>query len=313
MKKVLFLTLIFLHCKEYLPPSAGRARDVVVVTPYVDALSPEISIMLETIHYTPQPEKKYKVKYMSPSHFDIAVKYHTLLLCLTPKSEIYEKYFSSMPLKDSFTLYRMEDVFADKQLVLLLIGKDPSSLQKGLKTYREKIRKFIDEELLQRLWDYTYLGGVNEKAQRKLEEYGIKLMVPSGFTLIEKYASYNFLYLVAHNPDRNIFIHWNNPIAKLSPEIILNLRDSLTALYYDNDYIEKKLTTVKPWVFKQFKGFRVEGVWQNEKYTIGGPFISFAFNTPHRFYFIDALLFSPEKKKLSSLNQLEVILNTFEP
>lgn len=315
MKKIyLFIPLFFcFFCKQVLPESVGRARDIIVVTPYKDSLEMEISFILEEVHYTPQPEKEYRVKYVPCDKFDAYSRFHTILVCLTPADSLYQVYFSSLRLLDSFTLYRIDTLFAKDQVILLLLGKEVSSLKEGLRKYREKIKQIFKIRLLQRLYDYTYVEGFNREAMQHLRKYGFNLKVPARFILIERYSSQHFVYLIAHEPDRNIFIYWEDKPREIDPGNLFYIRDSLTQIFYNGDYVERTLSVFKEWKFKNYKGYRLEGVWQNEKFTIGGPFVSYVFNTDNRFYFIDAIVFEPGKKKLSFLNQMEVILLTFQP
>jgi len=313
MKKIIFLILFFMGCKEVLPPSVGRSRDILVVTPYKDSLEIDISFVLEEIHYTPQPEKEFKLKYIPLDKFEAYSRYHAIFLLLLPKDAIYQKYFKGLKTQDEFTLYKMDTVFAKNQTVLLLVGKDIKSLRRGIRKYRETIRYIFKQRLLKRLYAYTFIRGYNQTAMEKVKKYGFFIQIPKNFVLVEKNAPSKFIYLVAHNPDRNIFIYWQEKPRKIEPERLFPLRDSLTAFFYDGDYVERSLSTFREWNFKGYKGYRLEGVWQNERFTIGGPFVSYVFSTDKRFYFIDGIVFEPGKKKLSFLNQVEVILSTFEP
>jgi len=67
--------------------------------------------------------------------------------------------------------------------------------------------------------------------------------------------------------------------------------------------------------FKDTKAIRIKGVWRNDKIKggpMGGPFVSYFFQKNGIWYFLDGHVFAPGKKKWPFLEEVDVILNTFE-
>jgi hypothetical protein len=70
-------------------------------------------------------------------------------------------------------------------------------------------------------------------------------------------------------------------------------------------------TMARPATFQGQPAVKWEGIWQNEKYVIGGPFRAFACHRDGRSYLLIGQLFAPGQSKVYVLRQLEALLGTF--
>ena len=200
---------------------------------------------------------------------------------------------------------------------MVLLAKDTYGLVPAIRSLRGRMHDRYKEQQLLRLRGITYGNqGEDRKLSAKLENYGFKLKIPHDWFVREEYVDKNFLWLLhSRDPSRAIFVYWEEQERQsLYPADMMVLRDSLTALFYDGDYLDSTITTAGPYYFKGRQGVRITGAWQNDSLIVGGPMVSYSFNDGGRFYMIDAMLFYPEipARKLVWLNQLEVILATFE-
>ncbi len=301
---------------NYKPSSVGRARDVLVFTEHKEVIEQELAFALGKQIFTPQPAKEFIVRYMEPAEIANRLTQHGILIVGFESDSLINSLFPDLSANDSFALYRINDVWAENQSVLVFMARDTLNMLLGLKAVRSKLHKVFKYRLLQRLQAMTYGKGEDAELSEDIETYGFKLKIPKEWLLDERFAEHNFIWVHAHEPDRSIFIYWEDKERpEVSREAMLSLRDSLTARFYEGDYLDSTFTTAGPSYFRASEAIRIEGVWQNDSMIVGGPMIGFSFNEGGRFWMIDAMLFypAPPTKKVFWLNQLEVILATFEP
>jgi len=301
---------------DYKPDSLGRARDVLVFTEHEELIEQEMAFVLGRQVFTPQPTKEFIVRYMEPAELANRLTRHGILIVGFENDSLINSLFPDLSANDSFALYRINDVWAKNQSILVFMARDTLSMLVGLKAVREKIHETFKFRLLERLERMTYTEGEEEKLSEEIQNYGFKLRIPKDWWLMKQHADNNFIWVHTHNPDRSIFIYWeDNQRDDITREEMLALRDSLTVLFYEGDYLDSTFSTAGPSYFRGNKAIRIEGVWQNDTLVAGGPMVTYAFNEQGRFYMIDAMLFypAPPTKKVFWLNQLEVILATFEP
>jgi hypothetical protein len=109
-----------------------------------------------------------------------------------------------------------------------------------------------------------------------------------------------------------IFFYKRPYTSQLTGDYALSKRDSLTRTYYKGDYILRDLTTAEEIEFKNMRGIRLRGVWQNDSLVAGGPFLSYFLMKDDSLYVLDGLLFNPGERKTDYFTMVEVILNSFE-
>jgi len=308
------VALLAIGC-NYKPSSVGRARDVLVFTEHKELVEQGLAFALGREIFTPQPAKEFIVRWMEPAELANRLTQHGILIVGFEEDSLINSLFPDLSANDSFALYRVNDVWAANQSVLVFVARDTLNMLLGLKAVRPKIHETFKYRLLQRLEAMTYEKGKDTELSEKIETYGFKLKVPKGWLLDERYAGQNFIWVHVHEPDRSIFIYREDEERELSRKAMLALRDSLTGRFYEGDYLDSTFTTAGPSYFRASEAIRIEGVWQNDSMIVGGPMIGFSFNEGGRFWMIDAMLFypGPATKKVFWLNQLEVILATFEP
>ena len=81
-------------------------------------------------------------------------------------------------------------------------------------------------------------------------------------------------------------------------------------------YTLRKITDTPEKVvdFNSRYAIRLDGVWQNEKHVMGGPFRSYGFYDENdgRLYMIDLAVYAPGERKYQYIRQLDGIASTFE-
>jgi len=316
---------VFSGC-EYKPKAVGRAREVYIFTDHKDEIGFDISLSMERQILTPQPGVEFFLEYRRGYEVTEHLRRHSLLIAGYEQDSairFMKNLYSALTCNDSFNLYTFKDLWAEGQTVMVFVAEDSLWMRVGLSAVRSNLHSGFKNMLLERMEGVTYGGGDDRKLTGEIEKYGFKLRIPEKWYLDERYAEDNFIWVHSYAPDRLVFIYWEDEEREdITRESILNLRDSLAHRFYEGDSLYRPLTTAGPYFFRGYQAVRIEGVWQNDSLvsdgrviTGGGPMIGFAFNAEGRFWMIDAMLFYPEtpRKKIFWLNQLEVILATFEP
>jgi len=324
---LLFLTLlVILSCSPQLPTSIGRIREVVLVTEYHNLIDSIAKAILQDTLYTPQPEPEFLLRFEPLSRLEAIAGFHIILLVGTINDKPIQKLFGEHLTElepDSGRLLSINEPWAKNQKVLLFITRNDSLLVSGFLRYSARIHWQLQQYVLDQMQRLTYQRGFNQRLKKKvLEKYGFAFNLPFGFQLVNKYELDKFIYFVTHNPDRSVFFYYEIGTKPLKKDDLLAFRDSLTAQFYEGDFVVKELCRADTVQF-QFRSkthseavrvlaLRIKGVWQNKDLVAGGPFVSYCFNYQNRFYYLDGMVFNPGKYKLDNLNQLDVILQTFE-
>lgn len=312
---LIFLFTYILSCSSNLPSTFGKARQIVLLTNYKPYIETQIKEILEQNIYTVQPEPEFIIEYQPLLNARPFLKFRFIFIVGTLDEEpinslVYQQHEKIE--KDTLGLFALSNVWADNQKVLIFVAQYHEQLAKGLNRYSKRIRKTFQNYLLDYMTKITYERGYNKNLTKELsQKHYFSIKAPYDFRLNKKYEKDNFIYLNAHNPDRSIFFYSQPTTKELVPFKLIELRDSLTKLFYEGDFVLKEYTRAETTDFNGIFAIKLLGVWQNNKLVAGGPFIAYCFNYDNRFYFIDGMVYYPGKKKLNSLNQIDAILHTF--
>ncbi len=312
-----------LSCSPQLPTAIGPIREVVLVTDYHDLIDSTAQKILQNSIYTPQPEPEFLIRYEPLSRLKAVASFHIILLVGTANDDIIQQLCGERLQgldKDTFKLLAISEPWAKNQKVLIFVTQKESLLVNGLNKFSARLRLTLQQYALAQMHRLTYQRGYNRRLKEKLlGKYGWAFNFPYGFRLVDKYELDKFIYLVTHNPDRSVFVYFEQKTRPLLKELLLSLRDSLTQQFYEGDFVVKELCQADTVRFQFFTAetvavlaLKIRGVWQNQNLVAGGPFVAYCFNYQNRFYFLDGMAFNPGKYKLDNLNQLDVILQTFE-
>lgn len=317
VNKGIILLIIFLffvlHC-AHLPQSVGKARDVVVVASLIDTTF--ILNNIQLYNFVPQKESTFFFIYADDTSLKKVNQFHSLFLYGTLKDEFINTLLSSEAResvrKDTFNLFKINNLWAKEQTVVILAASQPQYLQPGILKYRRMISKILEENYYARIKESYYEKGIDKNIGQKLSRFGIEMDFPKGWLIDSTYKNENFIFIHAHYPDRSIFFLKEKLKYELNDTIAIKIRDLLTKKYYNGDYILKELTTAEKIEFKEMKGIRMKGVWQNDSLVAGGPFITYFLIKGDSLYIVDGMLFLPGERKTDYFTTLEVIMNSFK-
>ncbi len=309
----IILVLLILSCAR-IPPHMGRSRDVVVVSSKID--SSIIVNNLQVYNYVPQKEGLFSFIFAPDTLIEQFNKYHTLILYGSLQDEFIDILLDSKAKEatktDTFTLFKLDDVWAKGQLVIILATSLPMYIQPAIYKYQNLISKVLEENYYTRIKENHYSKSLDEKAKKILRRFGITFDVGQGWLIDSTYKDENFIFIHSHFPDRSIFFYKEVTDKELMSSFVLDKRDSLTKRYYNGDYLLRDLTSTEKIEFKGMIGIRMKGVWQNDSLVAGGPFISYFLTKNDTLYVIDGMLFNPGERKSDYFTGVEVILNSFE-
>ncbi len=122
---------------------------------------------------------------------------------------------------------------------------------------------------------------------------------------------HEFVKFNATDPVRLLLVHWLDRKVPMDVESWDPILNGILELYNDGDFVLADRTVVYPDIFQGEPALKWEGVWQNEKYVIGGPFRAYAFHRGDRSYILVGQVFAPGQDKVPALRQLEAMMSTF--
>ncbi len=306
------LSIIFFGCAQ-IPGNIGKARAIVVVSSKVDTSLIENN--LQIYNYLPQKEPLFSFLFVPDTLFKNYEHYHTVFLYGSLKDDFIQIMLNpearKATEKDTFTLFKLTDLWAKGQLVFILAVSEPQFIAAGISKYRRALKKLFQDNYYERIKQNYYARGMDRKIKARLRRFHIDFDLTNEWMIDSTYKKEGFISIHAHFPDRSIFFYKEKLSNPLNDSFAIYKRDSLTKKYYQGDYILKESTRSYSIEFKNMKGIELKGIWQNDSLVAGGPFISYFLTDQKTLYIIDAMLFLPGERKTDYFTKLEVILNSF--
>jgi len=211
-------------------------------------------------------------------------------------------------------LWIEKDPFSAGQLMFILTGP-PASLAEALTARQDELLHIVDEAAVELIVTNLYRTGEMEGArQRMLQRWGWGVRVPAEWMIDDRFAGENFVRVWRDAPVAQLFVSWEAGHVERSPEEWLKRRDELVRRFYDGDEVVFSWSETKAGK-SPFgpDGVKLEGLWENDRYVIGGPFRSWAFYCPQddRTYLVDDSVYAPDRSKQGLLRTLEAVGRTF--
>lgn len=229
----------------------------------------------------------------------------------------------------------VHDLHANGQTTVFLVGWSSADLVSLLSpAHAPQLRAELENAVIEGLLETMFLVGEDvDLGHRMALDYGWTIRVPSGFTpatdpsrLYAPAGRTNksgagagaeipggFVKLSAESPVRLLLVHWREESVPTDPASWDPILDGILWRYNDQDFVQRDRTRADLVPFREGAAVKWDGVWQNEKYVIGGPFRAFAFTEGGRSYLIVGIVFDPGADKLPTMRQVEAMLRTFRP
>lgn len=309
---VFFMLFFMMMCSRWLT-SIGKNSEVVVLASKI-----EERLVIQNVqqyNYVPQEEGMFEFIFAVDTAFEHYKNHHAIILYGTLQNDIIRTILSKdareATERDTFTVFRKKDLWANGQTAIILAVSDSIYLERAFARYGQLIGQALEEHHYSRVKMNYYDAGISSVMKDRLKKYGMTIDINDAWLIDTLHQADNFIIIHTHFPDRSIFFHKAARPPVLDKGYTLAKRDSLTARYYDGDYILQELTTAEPIEFANMRGIRLRGVWQNDSLVAGGPFISYFLESGDSMYVIDGIVFNPGERKTDHLTTIEVIMNSF--
>jgi hypothetical protein len=324
-------------CEHSYKLAKGAEDEIIVVADTSDfaALKIPLQEIFEKVIYTPQPEKLFNLKRISPNEIETYQNYKNIILLSPLNSSSNTSKFIKVLLDSSKTLKKTGDnesmvprynLWAQNQLVMILTAPDLQQLELGLVKNKEillnSFHKISDKRLNECMYDSKY-----EKKNTEgmlLKSYGWIIYVPSDFAIAENEAKENFFCLKnssGKDMGKWIFVHWidNASPAYLNEDSVRSIRNRLTNEYYKTSAVSSFIRVGKDNCINDevtFDGkysLLTQGLWENNK-EMQGPFINYTFfdENTKRVYMVDGSINAPDYYKRNLIQQMDVMLKSFK-
>ena len=343
MKKIflfLFSILILLvleSCETSYKLAQGAEDEIIIVADSTefDALKVPLRDIFEKIIYTPQPEKLFNLKRISPNEIE---KYENskniILLAPLNSSSVTSKFIKA--LIDSSNTSKIDsehncmipryNLWAQNQLVMILTAPDMHQLELGLVNNKETLlnsfHNISDKRLQESLHDSKYEKRSTEGLL--LKSYGWTIYVPSDFALAENEPGGNFICLKNSSGKdmvKLLFVYWidNASPSYLNEDSVRIIRNKLADKYYKIPDVSSSVKIGKDNCINDEVTFDgryslvTQGLWENTK-GMQGPFINYTFfdGNTKRLYMVDGSINAPDYYKRNLIQQMDVMLKSFK-
>ncbi len=311
---LVFIAMILIISCTKLPPFIGKSRSVVVLSSVLDTAT--VVNNLQVYNYVPQKEGVFDFLFAPDTAVKKFQRFHTLLLYGSLQDEFIYTLLSpearTATETDTNTLFRLDNLWVNNQLVIVLASAQPDYITRGLQRYGPIISKILQDNYYERTKQSYYNDRIDRRISEKLRKFGMVLDFQRDWMIDSTFRKENFMIVHTHFPDRSIFLYREPIQDSLTSTSVISKRNDLTKKFYNGDYVLKELTTVDNVDFRGMKGLRMKGTWQNDSLVAGGPFLSYFFMVKDTLYIVDAIVFNPGERKSDYIMKNEVIMNSLE-
>ncbi len=278
-------------CRRIYRYAAGQVNELVVIT-HDSTFQARIQAINE-VFYTPQPESLFVLRIPPDSLISRYLGHKNVLIVAYPGSPDWPVYRQIFGEKTGVHI-AAHRLAVDDHIIGVAGPKweaTLSLLEAALPTIKESLMAWMDQNYLKR----EYFAGHNPQIRDIIRErWHLDIDVPSGWAFFVQQDS--IFALAKHYPDRFFFVYMEPAPRTLDPWTLLDLRDRITEVYYEGDYVLRDTATLR-FERGEFLGQPAQivyGVWQNDRRVLGGPFKSIAFNYNNRFFLVDIGVFAPD-------------------
>ena len=300
--------------EKVLPPSSGRAGDLVVVMDSLlwTGLSEEqvFNCFAATQEGLPQREPLFNVIKVESKDFSRIFKTTKNIMIISDQESGKEAQFAMK-----------ENMWAKDQLVLLIFAKSDNKVAEILKKNCAFIRDEFRKKEIKRLQKaFTKLKSAESTALFE-KKFGIQPLIPSDYKLVSQKE--NMIWMRKDFEHRGHFVNMGLLVysfpytseSELSDTLLMERRDKMTKNVkgsspgsYMIRYAELP-PTVKELNIKNRYVKELRGLWHMKVDFMGGPFVHYAFvdEEGRNLICIDGYVFAPKFDKREYLRELEAI------
>jgi hypothetical protein len=315
-----------LQCSQPLEPAEGSNQELSLFTPWVrdDDRVRLVRELLETPVVTAiRPERSFKVEVVEPRGLASRKTWRNLAFLADFREpgrlhdtakKLLGRRLDAMVLQPVAWII-LRDAWARGQTLLFLHVGDPWVLRDTLQVAGSQLLQALETAVVQGLEETLYWSGEQKAMEKVLEKtYGFTVRIPAGYKVQEDPENQTIRMFLRRpeGPAQFLVIH-ARPAREgsLDPDWALRFRDAVVVHYNEGDRVEFSRSRGFPTRFQGQEAVLLKGLWQNEKYDMGGAFESVLFFRCDRFFLIDGSVFYPTGDKLPYLRELRAIAATF--
>ncbi len=209
-------------------------------------------------------------------------------------------------------LLLLRDLWATGQTSLFAVAWSGAELRRLLADADStQLRRSFEGAVVDGLKKTIFLLGEERALSAQVaQQYGWTLRLSPGFFAAEDIKG-RVVKFNADQPVRILMVNWHEGELPLDAGTWNPILSELLDVYNDGDLFLPERTNIFPDEFQGGPAVKWEGVWQNEKYVIGGPFRAYAFHRGGSSYLLVGIVFAPAHPKVYLLRQVEALLATF--
>ncbi len=324
------LMLIFFAC-GMKRQSLGSRNKVMVVSDSTlfKQIEAELDEAFAVEYFTPQTERVFSLSFKSPSELGKLTRFPHILIVGTLESQgelgnLISRFLSEASRRrveqDSAFIFSKKNAWATDQLLAVLVSRDVETLKRNLRENGRTVFDLFDRHEQEVVFNSLYIHYEQKDIEKRLmQRHGWSVRVQHDYHLAVDSAEVRFVWLRRFYPQRWFAVYWEpcNDPSTLSKEWMLDRRSRFGQTFYDGDFVYEDSTLKvqeKPVDFCGHYAIRLDGVWQNEKHEMGGPFRSYGFynESDRRLYLIDLAVYAPGERKWPFMRQLDGIASTFK-
>jgi hypothetical protein len=330
------LSFLFIGCEESSKPARGPEDELYVVADSLEfeELKPALETAFEKIIYTPQPEKMFTLKRVSPNQIE-KVKGKKNVIITAPLNSnsvtsqfihaIIDSSVKSQIMNEGDFVITRHGLWSRNQLVMLLTAPTIQELEYNIVKDADNLIYSFQKVSDRRLYESLY----NSKYEQKdvegkfLRDYGWIIYVQADYKVAMDKPEDNFVWLrrgVNTDMERWIFVHWIEDASSeyLSEDSVRAIRNRITEKHYTTPgdahvIIAEDYFMISEVNFNGRYALFTQGLWDLNIKGMGGPFINYTFfcENTGRLYMIDGSIFAPKYYKRNLIQQMDVTLQSF--
>jgi hypothetical protein len=209
------------------------------------------------------------------------------------------------------------DVYALNQAVMFFVAQSTDDMIQKIVDLGDLAYQEFRKHYFQRLKKQMFERMEQKELQAYLERhFPFSMRVQHDYFVANEDLKENYVWIRRLDPDRSIIVHWipYSEEITLNSRWIIDERNKLGNLILSGDEVVEDETKAFSVRFKDWSAIRLEGTWKNDSLTLGGPFrnITFVDSSTQRIYMLDYYVQAIGKRKVPFLDQLNVIVHTFE-
>jgi hypothetical protein len=325
-----------------LPPASGVSGDMYIImdsAQWKGELGAVLdSILSQEVQTLPRPEPIFKIWWINPKKLNPVLKQRRNLIFAVTfdqrgsgaamlKGMYTDKAVAELERDTSLYIRTTPDVYAKRQQVMYLFGNKEADLVKKIRKNGTRIIEFFNKTERERLTT-TLFAGDPQKGIRDVirKDLGCDIKIPFGYRLVMNNPE--FFWVRQFNPkdDRNVFIYrteYREP-EQFQKDSLIALRDKICRKYLFEDpektdtylltetAVSFKPVLTRPVTHAGNYGHEMQGLWRNNNYGMGGPFISLVILDPEKkyLYYVEGFIYGPSRDLRELIREVETVIYT---